>query len=771
MQEKKKLEGIKLKDAERNERTLEVLADTSAESDKDLLEILEKVKSYAPNGDLDTIIKAYKLAKYAHRDQKRKSGEPYFIHPLAVANIICDMQLDIETVTGGLLHDVVEDTEYTYEDIESIFNKEIADLVDGVTKLGKIKYRSKEETQSENLRKMFLAMAKDIRVILIKLADRLHNMRTLNYMDPEKAKYKATETLEIYGGIAHRLGISKIKWELEDLALRYIDHDGYYELVEKVSMKRSQREENITRIVTCLQEKFAEMEIPCDVYGRPKHFYSIYRKMKKKNKTFEEIFDLTAVRVLVDTVKDCYAVLGVVHTLWKPIPGRFKDYIAMPKPNMYQSLHTTVVGPDGEPLEIQIRTHEMHNIAEYGIAAHWKYKEGISNSKEDKIEEKLQWLRQMMEWEKDVKDPHEFMDALKEDVFSSQVYVFTPQGDVIELPAESTPIDFAYRVHTNVGNKCVGAKVDGRMVTLDYKLQNGNIVEILTSSNSPGPSRDWLGIVKTPNAKSRIRQFFKKERREENIERGNAILEREFKKHGLPTTKDSVIDKNMLIIAKKFNQPNVEDLIATVGYGGIMASQVVTKLKELYTREMRQAMKEKKASLSEDIEKHNISDTEYSKKRKKTPSQGIIVEGLDNILVRFAKCCNPLPGDEIVGYITKGRGVAVHRADCVNVNPDDEFFKKRMIKVSWDGAGKDSNSTFEAEIQIKVVDRRGIVNEITHIVANEKIGLNGINARKGKDSEVTINLLVEVEGTEQLDYIMKKIKAVPGVERIYRMTN
>lgn len=771
MQGKKKIEGIKLKDAERNERTLEVLADTSVESDKELIEILDKVKSYAPNGDLETIIKAYKLAKYAHRDQKRKSGEPYFIHPLAVANIICDMQLDIETVSGGLLHDVVEDTEYTYEDIESIFNKEIADLVDGVTKLGKIKYRSKEETQSENLRKMFLAMAKDIRVILIKLADRLHNMRTLNYMDPEKAKYKATETLEIYGGIAHRLGISKIKWELEDLALRYIDHDGYYELVEKVSMKRSQREENIARIVNSLQEKFAEMEIPCDVYGRPKHFYSIYRKMKNKHKSFEEIFDLTAVRVLVDTVKDCYAVLGVVHTLWKPIPGRFKDYIAMPKPNMYQSLHTTVVGPDGEPLEIQIRTHEMHNIAEYGIAAHWKYKEGISNSKEDKIEEKLQWLRQMMEWEKDLKDPHEFMDALKEDVFSSQVYVFTPQGDVIELPAESTPIDFAYRVHTNVGNKCVGAKVNGRMVTLDYKLQNGNIVEVLTSSNSPGPSRDWLGIVKTPNAKSRIRQFFKKERREENIERGNSILEREFKKHGLPTTKDSVIDKNMLIIAKKFNQPNVEDLIATVGYGGIMASQVVTKLKELYTREMRQAMKEKKASLSEDIEKHNISDAEYSKKRKKTPSQGIIVEGLDNILVRFAKCCNPLPGDEIVGYITKGRGVAVHRADCVNVNPDDEFFKKRMIKVSWDGEGKDSNSTFEAEIQIKVVDRRGIVNEITHIVANEKIGLNGINARKGKDSEVTINLLVEVEGTEQLDYIMKKIKAVPGVEKIYRMTN
>lgn len=771
MQEKNKVNGIKLKDADRNERTLQVLNDTSVESDKELIEILEKVKSYAPNSSMESIIKAYKLAKYAHREQKRKSGEPYFIHPLAVANIICDMQLDIETVTGGLLHDVVEDTEYTYDDIEAIFSKEIADLVDGVTKLGKIKYRSKEETQSENLRKMFLAMAKDIRVILIKLADRLHNMRTLNYMDPEKAKYKATETLEIYGGIAHRLGISKIKWELEDLALRYIDHDGYYKLVEKVSMKRSQREENIANIVNCLQNKFNEMEISCDVYGRPKHFYSIYKKMKKKNKSFEEIFDLTAVRVLVDTVKDCYAVLGIVHTLWKPIPGRFKDYIAMPKPNMYQSLHTTVVGPDGEPLEIQIRTHEMHNIAEYGIAAHWKYKEGISNSKEDKIEEKLQWLRQMMEWEKDLKDPHEFLDALKEDVFSSQVYVFTPQGDVIELPAESTPIDFAYRVHTNVGNKCVGAKVDGRMVTLDYKLQNGNIVEVLTSSNSPGPSMDWLSIVKTPNAKSRIRQFFKKERREENIERGNEILEREFKKHGLPITKDSVIDKNMLTIAKKYNQPNVEDLIATVGYGGIMASQVVTKLKELYTREIRQAMKEKKASLPEDIEKHSISDTEYSKKRKKSPTQGVIVEGLDNILVRFAKCCNPLPGDEIVGYITKGRGVAVHRADCLNVTPDDEFFKKRMIKVSWAEEAKGIESKFEAEMQIKAVDRRGILNEITHIVATEKISLNGINARKGKDSDVTINLLVEVNGTEQLNYIMNKLKTVPGVENIYRMTN
>ena len=477
--------------------------------DKELQEILDKIKEYAPNTDTTLVEKAYYLAKSAHEGVLRKSGEPYIIHPIAVANILVDMQLDIETISAGLLHDVIEDTDYTYDDIKEMFSKEVADLVDGVTKLGQIKYQSKEETQAENLRKMFLAMAKDIRVILIKLADRLHNMRTLKYMPEEKAKYKAKETLEIYGGIAHRLGISKIKWELEDLALRYIDPDGYYDLVDKVSMKRSQREEYINKIVKLLQDKFKEVNINCEVYGRPKHFYSIYKKMQNKHKTFEEIFDLTAVRIVVDTIKDCYAVLGMVHTLWVPMPGRFKDYIAMPKANMYQSLHTTVIGPEGEPVEIQIRTHEMHNIAEYGIAAHWKYKEGTM-SNDEKMEEKLKWLRQMMEWEKDVKDPQEFLDSLKEDVFNSQVYVFTPKGDVIELPAESTPIDFAYRVHSKVGNKCVGAKINGRLVPIDYKLQNGEIVEVITSANSTGPSRDWLKIVKTPNARNRIRQFFKK---------------------------------------------------------------------------------------------------------------------------------------------------------------------------------------------------------------------------------------------------------------------
>lgn len=733
--------------------------------DKELQELIEKIKNYAPNADMSIIEKAYYFGKNAHEGQFRKSGEPYFIHPVAVANLLSEMELDIETIAAGLLHDVVEDTEYTYEDIKNKFGTEIADLVDGVTKLGQIKYQSKEETQAENLRKMFLAMAKDIRVILIKLADRLHNMRTLKYMPPEKARSKAKETLEIYGGIAHRLGISMIKWELEDLALRYIDPDGYYDLVDKVSMKRSQREAYIERIVKLLNEKFKDVGIACEVYGRPKHFYSIYSKMQNKHKNFDEIFDLTAVRIIVDTVKDCYAVLGMVHTLWTPIPGRFKDYIAMPKPNLYQSLHTTVIGPDGEPVEIQIRTKEMHNIAEYGIAAHWKYKEGNNNIKEAKIEEKLQWLRQMMEWEKDLKDPQEFMDALKDDVFNSQVYVFTPKGDVVELPAGSTPIDFAYRVHTNVGNKCVGAKIDGRIVPIDYKLQNGTIVEILTSANSQGPSRDWLGIVKTPNAKSRIRQWFRKERREENIERGNLILEKEFKKYDLPQ-RDPAIDKYMMQMAKKFNQPTVEDLVATIGYGGIMASQVVPKIRDLYEKEVRKSQKDQHQS--EDINKHNLSDAEYKKKRKKNACQGIVVKGLDNILVRFAKCCNPLPGDEIVGYITKGRGVAVHRVDCPNANVSGDFFKNRLVEVSWSLSTK---GKFEAEIQIRSVDRKGIINDITHIVTMDKVSLNGINARKGKESIVSVNLLVEVNDIEELNTLMKKIKSIPGVEEVYRVVN
>ena len=488
--------------------------------------------------------------------------------------------------------------------------------------------------------------------------------------------------------------------------------------------------------------------------------------MHNKHKTFQEIYDLMAVRIIVDTVKDCYAVLGMIHTLWTPMPGRFKDYIAMPKPNMYQSLHTTVVGPDGEPLEIQIRTKEMHTIAEYGIAAHWKYKEESNNQKRVNVENKLKWLKQMMEWEQDLKDPQEFMNALKEDVFSSQVYVFTPKGDVVELPAESTPIDFAYRVHTNVGNKCVGAKIDGRIVTLDYKLQNGNIVEILTSSNSNGPSRDWINMVKTPNAKSRIRQWFKKERREENIQRGNELLEKEFKKQHIPS-KDSNVEKYMQQMAKKFNQPTVEDLIATIGYGGIMPNHVVSKIRDLYEKEVKKEQKDNKEQVN-DIDKHTISDAEYKKKRNKNNNQGIVVKGLDNILIRFAKCCNPLPGDEIIGYITKGRGVAIHRADCPNANPTIDSFRQRLVDVSWTNS---ESSKFEAEIQIKTIDRRGIINDITHIVVVEKVSLNGISARKGKDSVISVNLLVEVNNIETLNTLMKKIKSIPGIENIYRVKN
>ncbi|CAK7012571.1 MAG: GTP pyrophosphokinase [Peptostreptococcus russellii] len=736
--------------------------------DEDLKKLIEKIKTYSPNADFDKVARAYNLAKEAHEGQFRKSGEPYFIHPKAVANILADMQLDEDTICGGLLHDVVEDTDYELDYIEEQFGKDVAILVDGVTKLGKIKYMTKEESQSENLRKMFLAMAKDMRVILIKLADRLHNMRTLEYMNPEKAKYKAQETLDIYAGIAHRLGISKIKWELEDLSLRYLNGEGYYELVNMVKMKREQREKYIKDIVDLLEKTFSDMDINCEVYGRPKHFYSIYKKMQKKHKSFDEIYDLTAVRVLVDSVKDCYAVLGVVHTLWKPIPGRFKDYIAMPKPNMYQSLHTTVVGPDGEPVEIQIRTHEMHNIAEYGIAAHWKYKEGRADDEMSKADERLQWLRRMMEWEKDVTDPHEFLDALKDDVFSAQVYVFTPQGDVIELPNEATPIDFAYRIHSKVGNACVGAKVNGRIVPLDYKLKNGEIVEVLTSSNSPGPSRDWLGLVKTPNARNRIRQFFKKERREENIERGVEILDKEFKRNHI--NKNDVETINILKeVGKKFNQPDYDDFLATIGYGGIAANHVLTKVKDVLLKEERKQEKEERATQEEDLERHNIGETDKAKNKSKRTEKrhtGVQVDGLEGIYVRFAKCCNPLPGDDIVGYITRGRGVTVHRVDCENIIRDKEENQSRMVKVSWID---DNKSRFEAEIEVKAADRRGIVNEITHVISNEKIGLAGIYARKGHELGITVNIILEVNGIEELQHIIKKIKNVPGVEDAFRV--
>ncbi len=721
--------------------------------------LLLKIQQYSPSSDLDLIIKAYNFAENAHEGQYRRSGEKYFIHPVEVAYILADLEMDIYTIAAGLMHDVVEDTHYTYEDIAKKFGREIADLVEGVTKLGQIEYKSKEETQAENLRKMFMAMAKDIRVILIKLADRLHNMRTLKFMTPEKAKEKAKETVEIYSPIAHRLGISKIKWELEDIGLRYLDMPGYYDLVEKVAKKRKEREAYITKVIDILEDKFEKSSIKCDIYGRPKHFYSIYKKMHYQNKSFEEIYDLMAVRALVENVKDCYAVLGIVHTIWKPMPGRFKDYIAMPKPNMYQSLHTTVVGLDGEPLEIQIRTSEMHKIAEYGIAAHWKYKQGDTENKEEDMDIKLSWLRQMMEWQKDLNDPKEFMEALKIDLFTNQVFVFTPKGDVIELPAGSTPIDFAYRVHTGVGNKCIGAKIDGRIVPLDYKLKNGNILEIIRSAHSNGPSRDWINIVKTSHAKNRIRQWFKKERREENIQRGRELLEKETKRQGYVLS-EFLRNKNINAISKKFNQPSDDDLYATIGYGGLIVSQVMSKLRELYEKDNQKQVIESKID-------ETINEKEYKNKRK-ISSQGVVVKDVDNILVRIARCCNPLPGDDIIGYITKGRGVSVHRKDCPNIDVNSTETVNRSIEVEWD---LNKKVRFEAEIQVKSHDRRGIITEITHVFTVDKVALNGINARTNKDKIVNMNLVLEVDSIKELNDLMKKVKNIPDVIDVYRVIN
>lgn len=725
--------------------------------------LLLMIEQYNPDADLDVIIKAYNYAYNAHEGQYRKSGEKYIVHPLEVAKILAELELDVFTIAAGLMHDVVEDTNVSYSDIENNFGKEIADLVDGVTKLGKIEYKSKEETQAENLRKMFMAMGKDIRVILIKLADRLHNMRTLKYMPEEKAKEKATETIEIYAPIAHRLGISRIKWEMEDIALRYLDPEGYYELVEKVSKKRKEREAYIKGVIDLLRNRLAEANIDGDIKGRAKHFYSIYRKMKYQNRSFEEIYDLMAVRILVDSIKDCYGVIGIAHTIWKPMPGRFKDYIAMPKPNMYQSLHTTVLGPDGEPLEIQIRTREMHRTAEFGIAAHWKYKEGKIDPNESDMDKKLSWLRQMMEWQKDVSDPTEFMESLKIDLFVNQVFVFTPKGDVIELPAGSTPLDFAYKVHSGVGNRCIGAKVDGRIVTLDYILKNGNIVEVMTSSNSNGPSRDWLNIVTSSHAKNKIRQWFKKERREENIEKGKEILERETKRQGLPIT-EFLKHKYVLHAAKIVIQGTEDDLYAALGYGGITLSQVMPRLKEKYEIDYPRIKEEK----IQEKPQENINNKPNPK--KKVGDQGVHVKGIDNILTRFAKCCNPLPGDEIVGYITKGRGVSIHRADCPNTTLELDPSKGRFIEVEWN-VDKNKNKIFEAEIQIKAIDRRGLFTDVSRILADEKISVNGINARNSKDGTAIMNVLLEVTSTDQLKNIMNQIKRVEGVLDTFRLFN
>lgn len=715
-----------------------------------LEDLLAKVKRYQPTADLALIRKAYQFADEAHQGQLRESGEPFITHPLAVAQILADLELDDTTIVAGLLHDVVEDTPVQLAQIEKEFGPEIALLVNGVTKLGRITTKTNEDQQAENLRKMFLAMAEDIRVILIKLADRLHNMRTLKYRPPQKQKKTAKETLEIFAPLAHRLGISKLKWELEDLAFRYLEPENYYSLVDKVAKKRQDREEDINKVIEVLRAKLSEVGIMADIEGRPKHFYSIYKKMVSKGKNFAEIYDITAVRVLVDSVKDCYGVLGVVHTLWRPLPGRFKDYIATPKPNMYQSLHTTVVGPQGEPLEIQIRTWDMHRTAEYGIAAHWRYKEGHFD--DPQLEKKLSWLRGMLEWQRDLKDAREFMETLKIDLFTTQVFVFTPKGDVVELPAGSVPIDFAYRIHSDIGNRCVGARVNGRIVPLDTPLKNGDIVEIITSKIANGPSRDWLNIVKSSQAKSKIRQWFKRVNREENIEKGKELLERELKKANIEFSTFEKDPELLAKITKRFNTADEEELYAAIGYGGLTATQVAVKIAEEYGKKAKQA------------EATTPVQADVKTRRDKRALQGISVRGEENVLVRFARCCNPVPGDPIVGYVTKGAGVSVHRADCPNISRLPQV--ERMIDVTWVG---EAQGTFPVDIAVYAYDRPKLLTDIINLLTESKTPINAVNARTTANRSATIDLTVEIKNLEHLRYIMDKIRKVKDVYSVERL--
>lgn len=731
-------------------------------------ELLRKIKKYHPSEQFELVEKAFKLAKEAHGSQVRKSGEPYLIHPIAVANILAELELDKESIIAGILHDVVEDTEYTIEDIEREFNAEIALLVDGVTKLTRINYNvDKEELQAENYRKMFLAMAKDIRVILIKLADRLHNLRTLKYMPEHKQVAKAKETLDIYAPLANRLGISKIKVEMEDLALRYIDKEAYYEIVEKINRKRSDREDYIQSIVENINNHLKEVGIKADVFGRPKHFFSIYKKMVNQDKTIDQIYDLFAVRAIVDNVKDCYGVLGIIHDLYKPVPGRFKDYIAMPKPNMYQSLHTTLIGPEGEPFEIQIRTLEMHRTAEFGIAAHWKYKEG--NKEDDNIvnvelqaEQKLNWLRQILEWQRDMSDNREFLEALKSDldVYSDQVYAFTPSGDVINLPTDSTPIDFAYFIHSAVGNRMVGARVNGKIVTIDYKIQNGDRIEIVTSQNSRGPSRDWLKIVKSSQAKTKINQWFRKQYKEENIVKGKDMLEKYAKSKSLPY-QEMLTAQYQQKVYQKYGFKDWDAVCAAVGHGGLKEGQIVNRLHEEFKKDHVEEI------TAEEIIKE-VTESSHKVAAKKSKS-GIIVKGIEDLAVRFARCCTPVPGDEIIGFITRGRGITIHRTDCVNViNLTDEE-RSRLIDAEWQFIEKvASDILYKADMIVKAEERHGMLMDVTRVLTDSGIPVTSLNARTINTNQSVFNITVEIKNTEQLDMIIKKLYNVSGVFDIIR---
>ncbi|MBP3910694.1 bifunctional (p)ppGpp synthetase/guanosine-3',5'-bis(diphosphate) 3'-pyrophosphohydrolase [Zhenhengia yiwuensis] len=736
--------------------------------------LINRIRSYHPSDDVSMVEKAYKLAKEAHEGQLRKSGEPYIIHPLQVAYILADLELDIESITAGILHDVVEDTDYTLEDIEKLFNKEVALLVDGVTKLGVIKYASankelqKEEIQAENYRKMFLAMAQDIRVVLIKLADRLHNMQTLKFMPPHKQKRIAEETLTIYAPIAHRLGICKIKADLEDLSLRYIEPEVYYDLAQKIAKKRSERMAYIEQIVEQIKTKLEEAGIECTVEGRPKHFFSIYKKIVNKNKTLDQIYDLFAVRAIVHNVKDCYGVLGIIHELYTPIPGRFKDYIAMPKSNMYQSLHTTLMGSEGTPFEIQIRTEEMHRTAEYGIAAHWKYKDGNHTEAvgSAKAEEKLAWLKQILEWQRDMDDNTEFMNALKLDldIYTDQVYVFTPKGELLTLPKGSTPIDYAYYIHSDIGNKMVGAKVNSKIVKVDYIIKNGDRVEILTSQNSRGPSRDWLNIVKSTQARNKINQWFRKQFKQEDIIRGKELLETCARQRGysLSALSDTQCIEN---VYKRYGLKNWDAVCASIGYGSIKEKQIIQRLIDENIK-----LKKMPITPQQILDAHSDKDGFVEEKQPKKSKSGIVVRGVGDVAVRFSKCCRPLPGDDIVGYITRGRGVSIHRQDCTNIVHMCEEEKERLIEAQWFNE-EESHRTYITEIQITGSDRLGIIVDISKILTDMKVPVKSLNARTTKNHEAVFNIRIEITHTYQLDELTRKVMQIPDVVEIERVSS
>ena len=726
--------------------------------------LIKAIRLYHPSTDLSMIEKAYHLACKAHEGQMRKSGEPYIIHPLCVGIILAELELDKETIVAGILHDVVEDTEYTLEDITREFNEEVALLVDGVTKLGQLSYsHDKMDIQAENLRKMFLAMAKDIRVILIKLADRLHNMRTLQYMKPEKQKEKARETMDIYAPIAHRLGISKIKTELDDLSLKYLEPEIYKDLEEKLDSNKEERQAFIKSIIKEVREHIEEAGIRAEVDGRVKHLFSIYKKMRNQHKTLDQIYDIFAVRIKVDTVRDCYAALGVIHEMYKPIPGRFKDYIAMPKENMYQSLHTTLIGSSGTPFEIQIRTFEMHRTAEYGIAAHWKYKEGGGNI--NKEEEKLSWLRQILEWQQDMSDNREFLAMLKTDLdlFAEQVYCFTPRGDVKTLPAGSVPIDFAYMIHTAVGNKMVGARVNGRQVPIDYKIQNGDRVEIITSQNSNGPSRDWLSIVKSSQAKTKINQWFKSQFKEENILKGRELIDKYSKARGIVLS-DYMKPEYMKKCMQKYGLKTWDSVLAAVGHGGLKEGQVVNKLVEEYEKVHKKQMTDQEALM--EIAEKNRSEKRPTKVRKKS---GITVKGIHDLSVRFSKCCSPVPGDEIIGFVTRGRGISIHRTDCVNILCMPESDRSRLIDAEWEvDAVEKSGELYLTEICLYAHNRTGILLDISKIFMELNVDLKSVNIKTSKQELATISLSFETSGIEELNHIIKKLRNVESVIDIER---